>query len=80
MASQLIQSDEFYALCDRVEAVLEAEGKISCDGLTPSAAARKAHITTADTRRVLTYLVANEYVWTSGNGAWTRYHAGRGGY
>lgn len=67
--------DAGYALADRLEAVLEQ----AADGVTPSAAARKAATTTNEVRVVLDWMVRNQYAHTSGNGAWTRYYAGRAG-
>lgn len=67
-------NDVDYDLADAVEAALEAAGQ---DGLTPSAAARKTGTTTDAARGVLQWMASNRYAHTSGNGAWTRYHAGR---
>lgn len=67
-------TDEQYEIADRIEQALETAGR---EGLTPSRAARKARTTYDQARAVLAYLVANRYVHTSGNGAWTRFHAGR---
>jgi hypothetical protein len=68
-------TDEQYQLADRLELALEAAPPA---GLTPSAAARKVGTDTVSARHVLDYLVRHRYAHTSGNGAWTHYHHGRG--
>jgi hypothetical protein len=74
MTAALDLTDEQYELADRIEAALEAAGP---DGLTPSRIARKAHADYHETCDVLFWMVAHQYAHTSGNGAWTHYHAGR---
>lgn len=66
-------SNEQYEVADRIEAALER----TPEGLTPSAAARAARTDYATALAALQYMVAHLYAHTSGNGAWTRYHAGR---
>ena len=66
-------TDDEYQIADRIELALEGEPA----GLTPSKAARKARTTTGTAARVLAWMVRERYAHTSGNGAWTRYHAGR---
>ena len=61
-------------IADRLETALEAAGQ---DGLTPSAAGRQAKVSTDEARRILQVMVTSQYAHTSGNGAWTRYYAGR---
>jgi hypothetical protein len=68
-------SDTEFDTIDRIEDLLEAAGP---SGLTPSLVGRNAGISTDDARRLLQWMVAGRYAHTSGNGAWTRYHAGRG--
>lgn len=68
-------TDEQDAIAGQLEAVLEAaDGK----GLTISAAARKARTDYDTARTLLALLVEGRMAHTSGNGAWTHYHAGRG--
>lgn len=68
-------TDEHYELADRLELALEAA---DARGLTPSVSARKAGTDTLTARHVLDWMVEHKYAHTTGNGAWTRYHAGRG--
>lgn len=58
-------------LADALAPVLETAGPA---GLTPSAAARKAHLTTGDALAGLEWMAANDFAVTTGNGAHTRYH------
>lgn len=67
-------ADHEYEIADRIEDALKAADG---NGLTPSTAARKAKTDLHTARRVLDYLVDHAYAHTSGNGAWTHYHAGR---
>jgi len=67
-------TDDEFEIADRLEDALEGAAST---GMTPSVAARKAHTDTVTARRILDYLVRNQYAHTSGNGAWTRYHARR---
>lgn len=68
-------TDEQYELADRVELALRAADK---GGMTPSAIAKKTRADYFKVTTVLAWMVARQYVHTSGNGARTRYHAGRG--
>lgn len=61
------------AIANRLEDALEA----APNGLTPSAAGRAAKVTTDVARTVLQWMVKQQYAHTDGNGAWTRYFAGR---
>jgi hypothetical protein len=73
MTTELTDTD--YNLADQIEAVLEAG---PAAGLTPSAVAAKVTGTSTDEARdILRWLVEHGYAHTSGNGAWTHYHAGR---
>lgn len=63
-----------WAVADRVEAVLEAADR---SGMTISMVARKVRCDYLDARAVLAYLDRHQYAHTTGNGAWSRYHAGR---
>jgi hypothetical protein len=63
-----------YLLADRIIEVVEVANS---DGYTPSVIARKAKAEYRQVREVLDWLVEYRYVHTSGNGAWTHYHAGR---
>lgn len=63
-----------WEIADSVEDALKAAGR---DGLTPSLTARKVRASYSDAIAVLRYLVRHHYAHTSGNGARTRYHAGR---
>jgi hypothetical protein len=67
-------TDEQYAVADRLRDALEAAGPA---GLTPSQAGRKTGTTTTVAYEVLRWMVDNHYAHTTGNGAWTHYHAGR---
>lgn len=67
-------TDDEFAAVDRIVATLEAADR---EGLTPSKVARAAKITTSTARRLLAWMVADQYAHTTGNGAWRRYHAGR---
>lgn len=68
-------TDEQYELADRVEVALRAADK---GGMTPSAIAKKTRADYFKVTTVLAWMVAHQYVHTSGNGARTHYHAGRG--
>ena len=72
-ANRPLEEDE-YDVVDRLELALEAAGPA---GLTPSQAARKARTDTLTAQRLLVWLVRNLSAHTSGNGAWTHFHAGR---
>jgi len=63
-----------YEIADNIEAALD---EADTSGLTASVAARKASTDTITARRILDWLVASQFAHTSGNGNWTRYHAGR---
>lgn len=63
-----------YELCDRIIEALEAAGP---EGLTTSQVRRKTKATTSAAMKALDWMVAQQYIHTSGNGAWTHYHAGR---
>lgn len=70
-------TDEQYEIADKIERILE--GPAGKDGLPPSGVARRAKVTYDQAWTVLTWMVRHQYAHTSGNGAWTRYHAGRYG-
>ena len=67
-------TDYEWDLLDRLTAALEAAPD---RGLTQSVAGRQVGASTDDAKRLLGWLVAQQNAHTSGNGAWTRYHAGR---
>ena len=67
-------TDADFDLADRLVTALEAA---PADGLSPSKAGRAAKAATEDSRRVLEWMAAHQYCHTRGNGAWTRYRAGR---
>lgn len=56
-------------LADRLAPVLTANPA----GLTPSAAARKAKMTTGEASQGLRWMAANDFCRTTGTGAWTKY-------
>jgi hypothetical protein len=68
-------TDEQYEAADVLNEALEQADQA---GLTISAAARKARITYDTAAVVLAWMVTEQYIHTSGNGAWRHYHAGRG--
>lgn len=63
-------TDEQWAIADRVAEILDSN---PCESFTPSGMARAARATYGDTAAVLTYLAANRFADTVGNGAHTRY-------
>ena len=63
-----------WAYLDRLVEVLEAAPD---RGVTPSRAGVALGVPPADAKRLLGWLVGQQNAHTSGNGAWTRYHAGR---
>lgn len=65
-------TDSDWDALDRMTEALEAHRD-----LTPSALARKAKVDSGRVYTLLDYLVAHQYVHTSGNGAWKHYHPGR---
>lgn len=65
-------TDDEWALTDRLGAALESAGPA---GLTPSQAARKARCSTAEAGQLLPLMAAARLALTSGNGAWTHFHA-----
>lgn len=70
-----VMSDAEWDIADRLSDALEAA---DARGLTRSVAGRKARTDTTTAGDILDKLVAMSMVHTAGNGAWTRYHAGRG--
>lgn len=65
--------DCLYDVADRLVLALEAAAPA---GLTPSQAARQARCTYREAADTLAWMVDEQYAHTSGNGAWTHYHAG----
>jgi len=60
-------------LVGKVDAFLVSRGQD--EWLTPSQVARRVKCETWDARDVLQSLVRTGFAISSGNGAWTRYHA-----
>jgi hypothetical protein len=67
-------ADWAWDLAERITLALEGA---DARGLTRSLAGRLAGCGTVEAGVVLDHLVATREAHTSGNGAWTRYHAGR---
>ena len=65
------QSDEVYDWADAIELMMESDPRK--DGWTPSAAARKTGLDTAQADEALRWMAREGYVHTSGNGCWTHY-------
>lgn len=60
---------------DRADTITEVLQAADAKGLTPSVTARKAKMTYREAADTLTFMVDHKFARTSGNGAWTRYHA-----
>ena len=68
-------SDDDAAIADRLVEAVNSPSNI--EGLSRSAAARKAKTNTMKASQLLSLMAAAEHINCAGNGAWVRYHARR---